>query len=884
MRHRLNRNAGGWLRRVSFDLSGLPPTPEEIRDFENDTSPEAYDRVVARLLDSFHFGQHLAVSWLDLARYADSYGYQADLLCNTYPYRDWVVDAINRNLPYDQFLTEQLAGDLLPRATTETRIATAFNRLHRQTNEGGSLDAEWRLEYAADRVKTFGTAMLGLTLECARCHDHKFDPISTRDYYSLLAFFNSIDEFGTYNDATHIPTPTIMLPTDPQKTELDKAQEAVDLAIFMWTINEETAPKRFNDWKLSGAQPTPLEPIALINLDQRDDQQQFDNRASRRGSPAKTSPANKSVEGKFGQALQFSGDDSLVVPAFPLTVAQPFSVAFWMKLPAGESMADALLWHQTTGTDTGFSGTELTLVDGRLRLAMNRFWPGNSIAIETQNTLPTDVWLSVVATYDGSGNASGLRLFVDGRRRTEGVRDHLYKSPSSGENVTFGERFRTRGAAGITLDEIAIYDAQLSKAEVMEFDRSVPLIDLWDSLDEQTQLQFFILRADKVAAEIRQQRCAAVEKLFSARDGVLELMVMEDLPQARRTYVRPRGRYDAPQTPDLLVKRDTPGSLPRMQVDGVANRLDLARWLTDPDQPLTGRVAVNRIWQNFFGKGLVETSENFGVQGTGPSHPELLDWLARDFVDNGWDVKRLCRKIVLSATYRQLSAADGDLRERDPANHLLARGPAHRLSAEEYRDAALWSSGLMDDRLGGPPVSPYQPPGLWTESNSFSPPYKQSSGRDLYRRSLYSVWKRTSPPPNMLAWDAPDRETCIARRSITNTPISALVGLNDPQFVEAANALAVRVWGNAEQSDQERLDEIFLRLAGRRSTAKESKIILRELEFQRDLFAKSPTDAATLFNAGSGTKIPEQLSPTTLAPWSVVVQIVMNSDACVWER
>lgn len=835
-----------WLRRVTLDLTGLPPSPEEQNAFAEDASPQAYETVVDRLLNSPAFGEHFAVAWLDAVRYGDSYGYQSDQLCQVWPYRDFVVSALNRNMPYDQFLTWQLAGDLLPNATREQRLATAFNRLHRQTNEGGSLDEEWRAEYAADRVQTFGTAVLGLTLECARCHDHKFDPISTREYYQLVAFFNSIDEHGMYNDAGHVPTPSLMLYSGEAEKKLSELQARRD----QWMTPSPEA-------SLARGEPPAERAGTRYSFDLRNERGEFPAEPADRGS-ATSSDKNTQVTGFAGQAIQFSGDDGVSIPAFALTVHQPFTLAFRLRLP--ESFRNGMVWHQTSGTDTGFSGTEMTLVDGRLRLAMVRFWPGNAIAVETPASVACGDWVSIVASYDGSGRAAGLKIWIDGQQASQTLRDHLYKSPNTGDRITLGERFRTLGLSGGAIDELFISQACYRPG-----------------LDGELEPD-----PDAIGSEARDR----IRQIFEIHDATEELMVMEELPQPRETYVLERGRYDAPRLPDRLVARGVPAALPRWLDAYPPNRLGLAQWLVEPQHPLTARVAVNRIWQNFFGRGLVETAEDFGLQGSRPSHPQLLDWLARDFVQHGWDLKRLCRQIALSATYRQTSRVSAAERAADPSNRSLARGPAHRLSAEQLRDLALAASGLLETRRGGPPVSPRQPEGLWTESNSMSPAYRPSVDRDLHRRSLYSVWKRTAPLPNMLAFDAAGREVCAVRRSQTHTPTQALVLLNDPEFVGAAAHAAVTGGLPVEQAADQRLATLFSRFAGRQPTVRETEILLETWKNQQHLFAENPADAQKLL-AAAGLKIDPSWTPehlADLAAWTVLVQTVLNSDAVVWKR
>jgi hypothetical protein len=787
------------LRRVTLDLTGLPPTAEECREFEKSASKnldQTYAQAVDRLLASSAFGEHMAVDWLDAARYADSYGYQSDQLNTQWPYRDWVVRAFNSNLPYDQFLTWQLAGDLVDHPTRDQILATAFNRLHRLTAEGGSIAEEWLVENASERVQTFGTAILGLTVECARCHDHKYDPISSRDYYSLSAFFNSIDENGMYDHASKVPSPALMLPTEQQEKQLMTAREEVDKAQANIATTIAEGDARFEHWLAASRAAVDADLTAYFSFD-------GDPTRIRNEAPGKSGESNSiglsSVDGVRGKAIRFDGDHGAELPGdFEIDRWTDFSLDFWMRDHARNAQPVVVL-QRTFGTDTGYNGFDLMLQNGVLSARLYRIWPGNGIGVLARAPIDQNVWQHIAVTYDGSSTAAGLQVFLNGQPlETDTIRDHMQKKASpavfGAGHFTLGQRFRDRGFKDGDLDELRIYDRALTRLEITNLDDGKSLAAaISDPESHRAALQSYYFsavddEARKAMKILREDRRLLVE----AEELIQEIPVMEELPQPRPTFILARGRYDAPKSDANHVGRDTFAKiLIPFPKDAPRDRLGLAQWLTDPRHPLTARVFVNRIWANFFGRGLVTTPENFGQQGASPTHPELLDWLSRDFIEHGWDIKRLCRNIVLSATYRQDSRCTPDMRERDPENLLLARGPNHRLSAEEIRDVALAASGLLDRRMGGPPVSPYQPGGdLWREANTMSPAYAQSTGRDLYRRSLYSVWKRTTPLPNMMAFDAPSREVCTVARGHTNTPLQALVLLNDVQFVGAARALA----------------------------------------------------------------------------------------------
>jgi len=874
-----------WLRRVTYDLNGLPPTPEEVEAFLADDSATAYEKVVDRLLGSKRFGERMAVPWLDAARYADSYGYQSDQLCPSWPYRDWVVDAFNRNLPYDQFLTQQLAGDLLPDATRQQRLATAFNRLHRQTNEGGSVEEEWRNEYVSDRVQTFSSVFLGLTFECARCHDHKFDPISQRDYYSLSAFFNSIDEYGTYDTSTHVPTPSILLPTSEEEKTLAETAKAVEDRRRELRQTIADCEGAFQDWlRYSNHEPAIPGLIGRFGFDALIETNQFQNEAI---ATNKSGPitGNALTDGKFGRAVRFSGDDPLNFPGLMKSIDawDQYSLVFWLHLP--EPLTNGIVFHCSEGTDTGFRGTEFSLHDGHLFFAIKRFWPGNAIAVQTLKMVPHEQWIQIGVTYDGSADANGMQIFLNGERaQTEIVRNRLYKSPGNGDaSFHFGARFRSSGLKDASLDDLRIYARSLTAIEMGQLFDEHPLQDAIASANTNELRAYYVGAISEPVARARDDQSAAVREFFKVRNPVQETSVMEELPSPRDTYLLARGRYDAPRTDATRVRRATPSFLPPLPADLPPNRLGLAKWLTQADHPLTARVIVNRYWQMLFGRGLVATPENFGAQGAAPTHPELLDWLARDFISSGWNTKALLRKIVLSASYRQDSAVRPDLGKKDPENLLLARGPSQRLPAEMIRDAALAASGLLDEKSGGPPVSPYQPGDLWRESNEMSPPYHQSVGNDLYRRSLYTVWKRTAPMPNMSAFDAPTREVCVLKRSPTGTPQQAFVLLNDPQFVEAARELAEKMLTDGGSQENERIAFAFRRLTARNPQPAESKLLVELYDEARRIFKDEPGRATKLLAVGDKKPDPK-LDAAELAAATEVAQTILNLDATVWKR
>lgn len=879
-----------WLRRATLDLTGLPPSIEEIAAFQaaaQSDLPAAKSAAVDRLLASPGFGEHFAVPWLDAARYADSYGYQSDMLTAFWPWRDWVVRSFNANLPIDQFMTWQVAGDLLPDATRDQKLATTFNRLHRLTNEGGSVAEEFLVENMADRVHTFGSVFLALTMECTRCHDHKYDPIGMRDYYSLGAFFNSIPERGFYSAQSIQPSPGLLLPDSEQEKQLSQGNQQVAEAMAALEKRRAESDADFDAWLASAPATAPTSDL-VTHLG-------FDGEGAAAGlaDAAGAAEANGGglprVTGRSGAALKFDGDTGVALPGrLGYDRCDAWTIDMVIRDTVGNP-APVVLLHRSFGTDVGYNGLELLLADGHLEARIVRDWPGNAIAVRSLAKVPRDQWSRVTWTYDGSSSTREIRLYLDGAPlETEVTADKIWKSITTRTHgdgtATIGQRFRDRGFQGGEVDELRIFSRALAPLEVSALqDAGRWAAAMADPAANRVALKELWLSAIDAGyrtanASLRDARAA----LIAVEEKIFEIPVMRDSAQPRPAHILARGAYDAPRGKDNEVGRDTFSQiLIPFPKDAPRDRLGLARWLTDPRHPLTSRVFVNRVWANFFGAGIVETSDNFGLQGSLPSHPELLDWMARDFISHGWDLKRLCREIVLSATYGQDSRMRSGLKEKDPANHLLARGPSRRLSSEQIRDFALSASGLLQQREGGPPVSPYQPgEDLWRESNAFSPAYSRSNGADLYRRSLYSVWKRTAPLPNMLAFDSPTREVCTIRRPQTNTPLQALVLLNDAQFVEAARSLVAKV--NPLPVEQ-RISAAFAACASRPPSEQEEKL-LAELHQEQLEFFKSDPDSAKKILALGDSPAARDLDPVEAAAMTVVCQAILNLDASIWNR
>ena len=881
------------IRRLTFDLLGLPPTLDEIDAYLGDHTPQAYERVVDRLLASPAYGERMAVDWLDVSRYADTYGYQSDRFNHLWPWRDWVISAFNRNVRIDDFILWQIAGDLLPNATREQRLATAFNRLHRQTNEGGSVEEEFRVEYNADRVHTMAGAFLGLTIECARCHDHKFDPITQKDYYRLFAFFNSTDESGLYSHFTDaIPSPTLLLFKDDAQEQKHR-----DMKRAIATKEKELAARRaaatadFENW-LGNVKELP--PAAgLIG------HYSFDSITNSRtpnalgtNHPAKLAESPKLVPGRFGSALEFSGENSVSIDKLAdFKRTDPFSLSLWLNIPE-ERDEIVVMHHQQAGSDAGYNGYQFILEDGRASVALVHFWPGNALKVRTKEKLKLREWLHVGITYDGSSRAAGVKLFVNGKAaETDVIKDQLFKDFANGQPLMLAARFRGRGFKNGLIDELKIFNRCLIPLEMeqtMTGDISPSPLggeragvrgeDVQGPRSDEL-LTYFLARIDEPSAKLRAELKKLRDEENDFINAIQEIMAMGDLPAPRPTRVLKRGEYDKPGdtvepgTPESILPFDT--RLPR-------NRLGLAQWLIEPRNPLTSRVLVNRAWQQFFGRGLVVTAENLGVQGALPSHPELLDWLAKHFVDSGWDLKALQKLIVMSAAYRQSSLASPALLSRDPDNILLARGPRTRMTAEMMRDNALAVSGLLVNKLGGPSVKPYQPEGLWEEKSS-GWKYDPDKGEGLYRRSLYTYWKRTVPPPSMVVFDAAERNNCTVRRQSTSTPLQPLVLLNDPQFVEAARKLAERALKECGPTPEARIPFAFRLLTSRSPSAKELAVLRRLYQEQLDSFRADVDGAAALLKVGESTSDPT-LDKPELAATTALASAILNFDEAIQKR
>ncbi len=888
-----------WLRRVSFDLTGLPPDIQDIEDFLEDNSEDAFEKTVDRLLSSPAYGERMTSIWLDVARYADSHGSPDDRPRTMWPWRDWVIEAFNTNMPYDSFVVYQLAGDLLPQPTYDQKLATGFNRNHAITQEGGVVNEEYVTEYVADRTNTAGAAFLGLTMECARCHDHKYDPISQKDYYSLFAFFNGIDEKGQINYFNEAPYPNMKV----EDAELEALVAFLDTSIAQLEAKDSMQylanNQAFRQWlagdklELEGDGRLQDQLLSYHRLESVELLKTRDEVAPDRPGRMNTGLLGELmppalIAGYEGKALEFDGSNFLNLgDVGDFNWYDPFSLGAWIEAPPGREKAAGLLVRRNGEQKRG--GYELALTkEGFLRLSLIHDQGGEKIIVQTRARVPNQRWTHVWATYNGSGKANGITLYLNGEARPiQILEDKLArKSILNGNDLLAGNwthrkkiRGDIHGFAGGKLDEIRVYAREVSPLEVLTIagktfsDRYRQLTPASRKLaEQQVLLPHYLLNVSEDHQHLR-------DRLYGHRERVQpipDIMIMEEMDTVRETFILARGAYDAPTE---KVAPTPPVAVMDFDTENPRNRLGLARWITDPGNPLTARVFVNRLWQQMFGKGIVSTSEDFGSQGALPTHPELLDWLAVDFVESGWDIKGLLRKIALSATYRQSARISPKKQKRDSENLLLARGPNQRLSAEMVRDNALAVSGLLVDSIGGKWVKPYQPAGIWKElANQIGEnKYRASRGSGLHRRSLYSYWKRTIPPPTMLTFDASERAVCIVKRQSTSTPLQSLVLLNDPQYVEASRVLATRMLKESAGDVRKGIEFGFRTVTSRLPREEEIEILSQLLEEELHSFGDDPQRVSSFLNIGA-IHPDMDIKASDLAAWTMVANTLLNLD------
>jgi len=858
------------IRRVTIDLTGLPPTPSEVDAFLADRQPDAYERLVERLLGSPRYGEHMARYWLDVARYGDTHGLHLDNERSIWPYRDWVVEAFNRNLPFDQFTVWQLAGDLLPNATREQKVASGYNRCNVSTSEGGAIDEEFQVRYAVDRVEATSITWLGLTMGCAVCHDHKFDPILQKEFYQVFSIFNNISEKAMDGNAL-LPPPTLKLPTEEQEkelksldartSELEQKRTAL-VSNFKYTdpatlTNSAKAESKEIVW-IDDAFPAQAEVI----VNEGNEPNKWVTQAE-----GQVFSGQKAVQrsGKGLHQVSFSNCET------PFTCGTDGKLFAYVFLDPKDPPKAIMLQYHTDDWRFRANWGDTDLIPYGKKDTPEKKQLGD--LPESGKWVRLEVDLTAFGLSPGTKITGMAFTQFDGRAWWDKAGLVTTDDPAQDPSRSFlawERRDKSRGDKSSATKEI---QALLKKeaADRSESEREQLLRYYLANVFEDPQSELGAMRNELKAISGKR---AQIDK------DVIVTMVSQELEKPRPAWVLTRGQYDKHGE---AVQPGVPSVLPPLPPSETTNRLDFARWLVDPKHPLTARVAVNRLWQQFFGVGIVKTAEDFGTKGEWPSHPELLDWLATEFLRTGWDVKNLVRLMVTSATYRQDSKTTPELVSIDPENRLLAHGPRYRLDAEELRDNALFLGGLLNLKMGGRGVRPYQPPGIWeavgyTASNTAK--YTQDHGDALYRRSLYLFWKRTAPPPAMITFDAPSREQCRARRERTNTPLQALLTMNDPQYFEAARQLGYRMIQEGGAGDNERLQYGFRLATARIPTEKERAILADTLAAERAHY-QANIDASKSAIAVGESPVSKDVSPTELAAFTMVANLLLNLDEVV---
>ncbi|HIE96701.1 MAG TPA: DUF1553 domain-containing protein [Planctomycetes bacterium] len=862
------------IRRVTFDLTGLPPTAGEIDNFLADKSSNAYETVVNRLLKSPHYGEQMGRYWLDAARYGDTHGLHLDNFREMWPYRDWVINAFNKNMSFDQFTIEQLAGDLLPDATVDQQVATGFNRCNVTTSEGGAINEEYHAHYTVDRVATISTVWMGVSMGCVVCHDHKFDPYQMKDFYQLYAFFNSLD--GPVMDGNKKDTaPVLKIASDAQQAEmadlnhliaeLSKTTTApnvtVDQAQAEWEKQLQTNVISEPEWVVlspetstssGGATLTRQEDESILVSGENPAKEvyEFIAQVESKGLTAVR------VEGLLHPSLTAGGagrssNSNVVLSEFEAEVASTVEPDKWEKIKFTKAWAD----HEPPDGNFKIGNT----IDGKAETG----WAVGGHQRKEDRT-------AIFVADAPFGHEEGTRLKL--RLRHESI----YSQHQFG-------RIRLAVTDAAEIPQIGSETVPAKIADLLKIEPKKRSDEQQNTIRDHYRNT---VSTDETLIQNRTDLAAKRKRQTELDKSLPTTLVWKELAEPKPAHILIRGAYDKKGD---LVYRNTPAALPPLAPLGegeTPTRLHLAQWLVAPDHPLTSRVTVNRFWQQYFGVGIVQTTEDFGSQGSPPSHPELLDWLAVDFQENGWDVKRLQKQIVMSSTYRQSSQVPQDpqdLRSLDPDNRLLSRGPRFRFDAEMIRDNALSLSGLLIDRIGGPSVKPYQPPGIWfavAYTDSDTAKFKRDSGEALYRRSMYTFWKRTAPPPTMVTFDAPSRETCSVRRSRTNTPLAALALMNDEQFVEASRGIGQRIMTESGSTDEDRAEFAFRLVTARRPSNAELAVVLKVYRTSLAAYVTNEKAAQKLLAVGDSTA-DSSLKASQLAAWTMVANMLLNLDETI---
>ena len=874
------------LRRITLDLTGMPPTIAEIDSFLSDQRPDAYEAVVLRLLNSPRFGERMAVDWMDAARYGDSSVFHADGPRDMWAWRDWVIRAFNSNKSYKAFTMEQIAGDLLPEPTVDQLVASGFNRNHGTTDEGGAIAEEYRVEYIVDRIKTTSTVWLGLTLECAQCHDHKYDPFSQEEYYQLFAYFNQASDRGMQTRRGNEP-PVVQVPNLKNQAKLPQANTQLEghkSDVEQYRISAEDA---YNDWL------TTVEEEAKQGPQLPEGRQFFIDFTEQEGTSvaANNQPASigsfkgtpQWISDDSGTAVQLDGKSFVEYAKDLANYEGTEAFSFGAFIKPTKNLSGAILSRMKDSNN--FKGYDFLLSGGKIEVHIISQWPANAIKVTSKDSVIADKLQHVMLTYDGSRKASGIALYIDGKAQELTIQqDSLKDTIKADTHFKVGSRDNSLFFQGL-IYSISGYARQLGPEEV-KLDAGQDAITpiLVKASEDRTAEEIKVLKEryfaqDKQFQALTKRVQAKQQEIDDLNKPLTSVMVMGDVQQMRTTYILDRGNYATPRK-DKEILPSIPATLDLGQTDLPLNRLGLAQWLTDSQHPLTSRVTVNRIWQMFFGHGIVKTIGDFGSQGEMPTHPDLLDWLAVDFVESDWNVKRLIYLIATSATYQQSSYASNHALSIDSANRYYSRGPRFRLQAEFIRDTALAAGGLLLNDIGGPGVKPYQPAGLWNEvSLSGNVRFKQDEGANNYRRSMYTYWKRSAPAPAMTIFDVPTREKCVVQRPRTNTPLQALVTLNDPQYLEAARGLGNRMLQHSEDVPQQ-LAYGYRLATGRTPTPQTLQILNDYLDSEITRF-RDDQEAARKFLSlkdDTPTLTTEQIQQ---AAYTLLSNLLLNLDATI---
>jgi hypothetical protein len=881
-------------RRLSLDLTGLPPEPADVEAFVRDKSPDAYSKLVDKYLAMPQWGEQRGRYWLDAARYGDTHGIHMDNYREIWSYRDWVIKAFNRNMPFDQFTIEQIAGDLLPNPTLDQIIATGFNRCNITSSEGGAIDEEYRVLYARDRTETTSQVWLGSTLGCAVCHDHKFDPFTQKDFYAFSAFFNNTTQPAMDGNIQNTP-PVMTVPKEEDReryaaiqTDIPAAQKAVD--------DRKTAAKAdFAAWvghvtatDIVGKLPTG----GLVFHAPLNEGQGREVHADVNGATLQLASTTDLgwEEGQVAAKAYKRMPNNLLqcATAGDFERDQSFSYAAWVKIPG--NITASIVSRMDDKSD--FRGWDFWLENGRVGTHIISKWPENALKTVSNDTLSAGKWHHVCVTYGGGSNTNSIHIYVDGVLQiTTDQANSLKGSIRTGVSFKIGQRSYSSGADGASIQDVRLYGRALTPEEVRLLGTgaraayiAAKQADLRGKgtvalpAAEQDELFAWYLNGADEAYRTASAKLAVLQN--ENRDILArgtQAHVMQERSDEAMAYILARGDYDKRRE---KVTPLTPVVLPPIPADVPKNRLGLAKWLMRPENPLTARVTVNRYWQELFGQGLVVTTGDFGVTGTPPTHPELLDWLAVEFRDRGWDIKKFYKLMVMSATYRQAATVTPNKELKDPKNQLLSRGPRFRMDAEMVRDYALASSGLLVRKLGGPSVKPYQPDGVWEAvamPGSNTHDYKRDSGESLYRRSMYTFWKRSAPPASLEIFNAPSRQVCTVRRERTNTPLQALVTLNDVQYIEAARFLAQRALREGGTTDKAQEDFIARRLLARPLRPAEQAVVGKTLADLKTFYDGHTKEAQALVMVGE-SKADPALKPERLAAWTMLANQLMNLD------